>query len=262
MSPTEALNSRSWVEKSGLLQVPEVREAYTKKISQATKSVASIDYRKSAQGSDAGIQSAIDQAKESAAQQQQRITQDIGVLGDISGSMEKALPLMLKFLVRIAPLCEGDLSVVLFNDYARELDNVNWSSINDAERAVKGIRCSGYTSMQSGLDLILKNGHVPQTVVIVSDEQENRGSYAGLLSQMESRGLQVPHTVCLTIGSNTVLSRSIETKGFRVDRFQFTGEDYYIFDQVAAILGGKPAPTLVDRILSMPLPYRGGLVVA
>jgi len=256
MSPTEALNSRAWVEKSGLLQVPEVREAYTAKVTQATRSVASIDHRKSAQGSDAGVQAAIDQAKDAAASKQQRITQNLLLMGDYSGSMERVIPIMVKFLVRIAPLCDGELSVVLFNDYAREITGVNWSSITETERAFHGIRASGYTSMQAGLELALRNGYSPQIVVIISDEGENRGSYANTLRSMDQRGLIVPHTVCLTLGEHTILTRSIETVGYRVDRFQFSGEDYYIFDQVAAILGGKPAPTLIDRILSTSLPYR------
>ena len=35
------------------------------------------------------------------------------------------------------------------------------------------------------------------------------------------------------------------------------GKDYYVFDQVAQALGGPLGQSLVERILSVPLPYRG-----
>lgn len=257
MSPTEALNSRAWIEKSGLLEIREVKDVYLNKVAQATKSVASIDNRRSAQGTDAEVQAVISKAKDEAASKQQRITQNIAVLGDKSGSMEKVLQIMVKFLTRITPLCDGELAVILFNDYAQEI-KADWKSLSAAENALKGIRAGGYTSVEAGINLALQNGYSPQMVVILTDEVENRGSYAKVLAKMEQRGLDVPHTICLTLGENTLLTRSIETAGFRVDRFQISGEDYYIFDQVAAILGGKPRLTLVDSILSTPLPYRIG----
>jgi hypothetical protein len=256
MSPTEALNSRGWIEKSGLLQVPEIRDAYTAKIKQATKSAASIEYRKSAQGTDAGIQQAVEEAKEEAVKKQQRVTQNLLLMVDKSGSMEAALSMAIKFGERIAPICDGELAVVAFNDYAQELKVQDTHSLAAWQQAFKGIRCSGYTSMRSGLELALKNGYTPQVVVVITDEQENRDVYAGLLSTMESKGMDVPHTVCLTIGGLTSFTDRITEAGFRVDRFEVSGDDYYVFDQVAAILGGSPAPTIVERILSTQLPYR------
>jgi hypothetical protein len=258
MSPTEALNSRGWVEKSGLLQVPEIRDAYTNKIKQATKSAASIENRKSAQGTDQGIQEAVNQAKEESVAKQQRITQNLLLMVDISGSMEAAIGVAIKFGERIAPLCDGEICVVAFNDYAREIKVTDTHSLNAWQQAFKGIRCGGYTSMQAGIELAYKNGYSPQIVVTVTDEGENRGSYADFLIKLESRGIDVPHTVCLKVGSNHILtfSQRIEDAGYRIDRFEVSGDDYYIFDQVAAILGGSPMPTIVDRILSTSLPYR------
>jgi hypothetical protein len=257
MSPTEALNSRAWVEKSGLLQVPEIRDAYTAKIKQADKSVASIEHRKSAQGSDAGVQQALDEAKEVSVSKQQRITQNVALLVDKSSSMERALELALKFGERIAPICDGELCVIAFNDYAQEIKVEDTHSLAAWQHAFRGVRCNGWTSMQAGLELALKNGYSPQMVVVITDEGENRGNYAGLLQKMESSGLEVPHTVCLNIGNQTdSFTRGLETRGLRFDRFVVSGDDYYIFDQIAAILGGSPAPTIVERILSTELPYR------
>jgi hypothetical protein len=262
MSPTEALNSRGWIEKSGLLQVPEIRDAYTAKIAQATKSAASIEYRKSAQGSDAGIQEAVEKAKEESVSKQQRITQNVALLVDKSGSMEAALAVAIKFGERIAPICDGELAVIAFNDYAQELKVTDTHSLMAWQHAFKGIRCGGYTSMREGLELSLRNGYSPQIVVVITDEGENRGSYSDALKQMERNGLDIPHTVCLAIGARTVFSDSISNAGFRVDRFQVSGEDYYIFDQVAAILGGSSAPTIVERILSTQLPHRAQVLRA
>jgi hypothetical protein len=85
MSPTEALNSRSWVERSGLLEMPEVKDVFVSKVSKATASVASADHRASAQGQDEDVQAAVEQAKQKSVEKADRIEKDLLILVDKSG---------------------------------------------------------------------------------------------------------------------------------------------------------------------------------
>src|SRR5512139_381879 len=88
MSPQEALNSRAWVEKSGLLAFPDVRTAYETKVADASVSAATVDHRKSAQGTDEGVAKAAAKAAEKAVSKQQHIEDDVLLFMDHSGSMQ------------------------------------------------------------------------------------------------------------------------------------------------------------------------------
>lgn len=253
MSPQEALNSRAWVERSGILEIPEVRDAYVAKVSQATASVASAEHRESAKGADAEVQAAVEAAKETAVAESKRIERDTLILVDKSGSMNRALEVAQRFGSRIAPLCDGDLMVVAFNDYAQEIE-IEDRSLAGWQRAFRGIRAGGPTSMAAGLDLALRGGFMPEQVILITDGGENRGSFTGTLGRA---GLE-PHVVVIRLPGECcdVLSRSLDNAGLRYDRFETDGSDYYIFDQVAAILGGPPALSLIEQILAVEMPRR------
>jgi len=261
MSPTEALNSRRWVESSGLLEIPEVRDAYTAKVAKATASVASADFRVSAQGTDQGVQAAVQKAQEKSIKQSKKIERDTLVLVDRSSSMESAISVAQQFGSRIAPLCEGDLMVVAFNDYAQEI-MVAGNTLQDWRRAFAGIRAGGWTSMEAGLALALKGGFMPQQIIVITDGGENRGEFTRSLRAIED---QQPHIVVIHISpvstyyqGGDVFSKKIENAGYRLDKFEIDGAnpDYYIFDQVAALLGGPPALSLIEQILAVELPRR------
>lgn len=260
MSPTEALNSRGWVERSGLLEIPEVKEAFITKVSKATKSVASADHRKSSQGSDEEVEQAVQEAKQKAVEQTQKIEKDLLILVDKSGSMHRALTTAVQFGARIAPLVDGDLMVVTHNDYGQILEVEDKNSLSSWEQAFKGQRAGGQTSMQRGLEVALKAGFMPQAVVLITDGGENVGNFTNALEnyansvnlspQVSIIGIDFGHSI-----QDTSLVQRLSRSDFRLDAFEFTG-DYYLFDQVAALLGGPPAKSLVEVILETQLPRR------
>jgi hypothetical protein len=258
MSPTEALNSRSWLERSSLLGIQEVKDAYLAKVKKATKSVASAEHRKSAAGADADVDAAISVAKETSVQQAKKIEKATLILVDRSSSMERAIEVAQQFGSRIAPMVSGDLMVVAFHDYAQEI-KVTDNTLAGWQTAFRGIRPGGWTSMQAGLDLALHNGFMPEQVVIITDGGENRGNYAMSLKAYEQRTGYSVHTVIMQIRNRSGMSdlvHNLNSVGIRHDLFETDGSDYYIYDQVAAILGGPPAKTIVERILETELPRR------
>lgn len=256
MSPTEALNSRSWVERSGLLEIPEVKDTFVAKVSQATSSIASAEHRTSAQGQDADVQAAVEQAKQTAVEQAERIEGDVLLIVDRSGSMQNAIATAIEFGARIAPLCDGEIMVVTHNTFAQEIVVTDKSSLSSWQQAFVGIRANGGTNMQRALELALERGFMPQKIVLVTDGGENSGSFRNTVERYAEQGVE-PTIVQITVDNNeqNYLSRNMNGTHLRYDQFVFTG-DYYVFDQVTMLLGGPPAKSLVEKILEVEFPRR------
>jgi hypothetical protein len=252
MSPTEALNSRAWIERSGLLDVSEVRDVYLGKIAKV-KSVASADHRKSAQGKDEEVEAVLTQAKDKAVATSQ-IERSTLLLVDKSGSMESSIAAGIEFGARIAPMCP-DLMCVAFNDYAQEIKVSGDGSLSDWKHAFRGIRASGRTSIGGALEYAVRKGFTPEQVVIISDGGENTMPYYS--NVVNRTGTQMPDTTLIRIGgpSGDSLSHNMAHDGWPMHLFEFTG-DYYLFDQVIALLGGPRAKSVVEAILETELPRR------
>ncbi len=258
MSPTEALNSRKWVEGSGLLNIKEVKDLYLKKVKRATKSVASADHRKSAQGSDEEVQAAVAEAKQASVELQLRIESNLFILVDISASMQHAIETAIKFGARIAPLVDGDLMVVAHNTEGRII-NVpvgERDQLSAWEFAFKGIRAGGGTTHQHGLTKALEAGFEPQSIVLLTDGGETALDFTRNISMYAANTNTEPHIVMIHLeGASNVLGEKLEASALRYDQLDFDG-DYYLFDQVGALLGGPPAKSLVQRVLDTELPKR------
>ncbi len=262
MTPTQALNSRSWVEELGILEIPEVKAVYLAKVGQATASVASAEFRKSAQGTDTEVQAAISQAKERAVQTSDRIDRDTLLLVDKSGSMESAITFAQHTASRIAPLCDGAFAVVAFDTNGRVITSRD-NSLAGWQVAFRMIRANGGTSAGAGLSTALSAGFMPEQVVVITDEDENqRPFYADVLQQyVEQTGLMV-NTYVISLPMNYFivrhngLSRSLVAAHLPCERFEIDSSDYYVLDQISQMLTGKKGTTLVDLILQRQLPYR------
>ncbi len=258
MSPTEALNSRKWVEGSGLLNITEVKDLYVAKVARATASVASADHRASAQGKDEDVEAAVQTAKQVSVEQSQRIKSNLLILVDISGSMNVAIDTAVKFGARIAPLCDNDLMVIAHNTEGRVI-NVpvdERGKLAAWEQTFKGIRASGGTNHQRGLIRALEAGFMPQSIVLITDGGENGGDFTLNLTNFAANASVEPHIVMIHLdGETNRLGARLENSSLRYDELHFDG-DYYLFDQVGALLGGPAAKSLVQRVLDTELPRR------
>lgn len=262
MSPTEALNSRAWIERSGLLQMPEVRDVYVDKIGKATASVASADFRKSAQGSDEEVQAAIDQAKEKAVVSDTRISGQTDIWMDMSGSMGQVITITPEFTSRIWPLCD-DVVIIAHNNNAWEIKvRDTGHPLQDVRNALRGSRATGGTRMAECLHYTRDRlGRMPQRIVYLTDEGETSGNLAGELSRYEQETGILPQFVIIRVasdgayGSSTTLSDNLTRLGLPFEKFEFTG-DYYIFDQITTLLQGEVPKSIIERVMEIDLPYR------
>lgn len=259
MSPTEALNSRSWIESSGVLEMREVKDLFLAKIANATASIASADHRKSAQGSDEEVEAAVVDAKQKAVEKAEKIEKNLLILVDRSGSMENAIETAVQFGARIAPLCVGDFMVVYHNDMGKILDVEDRTSLASWEKAFKGIPAGGSTQQQRGLQVALQAGFEPEAIVMITDGGENGGSNVTqtIVNYGNNTDTDV-HVIMIGVDvkpNQNVLSERLKQSGLRFDELMFEG-DYYLFDQVGALLGGPPQKSIVERIMETELPRR------
>lgn len=255
MSPTEAVNSRAWIERAGLLQHPQVRDLYLSKVERARGSVAAMTHRQSARGEDEAVQAAVERARERAVAASRRIQRDMLLLVDKSGSMQQAIAAAQQFGSRIGPLCDGRLMAVAFDTDAREITVEEPARLASWEAAFRGVRASGSTSIGAGLKYALDRGFQPHQVVIITDTGENTQP---LLLDVASRFAEPPDFVFIVLpGERGLVMQQLRQNGHRVEVFEISDPgDYWIYDQVTAVLGGPPAKSLVEQILETELPRR------
>lgn len=266
MSPQEAINSRSWLEKSGWLQDERLKQLYLAKLEQATKderaSVAAIKERKSAKGQDVEVEAKLAAVTEKKIKTGARITRDTLLAVDVSGSMAASIEVAKRLGSMIAPLCDAKLQVICFREHAFALEVQGEKTLADWEEAFKMVRADGYTSLGSALDTAWKSGFIPEQVIFLTDQQENSGPF---LRDVYQRMLQEGHDpafVFVNIHSSTrQVSDALEQAGARVQVFDFN-EDmsrpgwWVPLDQVITVLAGEGPVSIVDRIMALELPRR------
>jgi hypothetical protein len=258
MTPQQALNSRRWVEGSGLLNIPEVREVYEAKVAKATASIATIDHRRSAQGQDAGVQAAVEKASQKAVSKEAgRVKGQTDIVLDISGSMDRAIRFTPDVAARLIPMCE-DVALFAHNQAARQIKiHSTGNPLRDAQQALRGVRAGGMTSFESYLKLSLQVGREPERIVLLTDGQENSGNFARAVAGYEESVGLVPQMTMLRFGGDRdPLSESLMDSGYHVDVIDVRGEDYYALDQLVAILQGERPMSILDKIFAIELPRR------
>lgn len=259
MTPTEAANSRAWIEKSGLLKNDEVKKVYLQKVGRASN-VASIAHRASSQGADEEVQAVMEMAQEKAVKSGDRIKSDLLLLIDRSGSLSQSIDVAVEFGARIAPVCDGQLRVVVFNDYASIVTVTDPTSLKGWKNAFKGITANGGTSIAKGFMKGIEGGFHPQAICIISDGAEHIGSFTDVLDEYCNLSGMTPIVQMIRVaGEPDTVSRSIEEKRrWTYEKFEFTG-DYNLFDQATAFLGGPTPKSIVERIMDTEIPYIVGV---
>lgn len=265
MSPQEAINSRSWLEKGGWLQDARLKQLYLDKLEQATEyervSVAAIKERKSAQGQDDEIGAKLAAIAEKRIQTGARITRDTLLAVDVSESMTEAIEVAKRLGSMIAPLCDAKLQVICFREHAFALE-VKGKTLADWEEAFKMVRADGSTSLGSALAAAWKSGFIPEQAIFITDQEENsRPFLCNVYNQMLKDGHD-PAFIFVNIRSDCrEVSDALERARARVQVFDFN-EDmsrpgwWVSLDQVITVLAGEGPPSIVDRIMALELPRR------
>lgn len=267
MSPVEAVNARGWLERGGWLKDERIKQFYLEKVAQTAQdhraSVTTMKERASAKGRDEAVEAAIQEARDRKIREGARIKRDTLLAVDVSGSMQAAIEVAKRLGALIAPLCDAELKVICFREYATPLETKG-QTLQAWEEAFRLIKADGRTSLGCALEKALSEGFYPQQVIYVTDQGENTPpQLAQVYQRLQGQG-QDPIFVFLNVRSgHEGVSQHLEEAGARVAVFHLD-EDmsqpgwYVSLEQLIPVLTGEGPIHLVDRILALELPCRPG----
>lgn len=270
MTPNEARNAIAEVERSGILEIPEVREAFEGKVSKATRNIASATRRKSSQTQDVRLQAAVDKAIQAGIDRGGKIQRRMMICGDISPSMERTIPAMVQIVARIAAESECEPTVIFFSSRA-EIEYIPDYSLRALERRFGMKSTSGGTAMGSVYKLMASHWGEYDTIVFVTDCEElhsprfatvipddgNPEIFVVRMWQRNRGGLPEKVTGPPSWDKFTPgLDRKAQVTILDVDEYFTRDSNYYVLDQLAALLRGERAKTLFEQIYDTFLPYR------
>lgn len=261
MTPAEALNLRSAVEKSGILADGEIRELYEKKLAQVTTServsAGTITERKSAKGRDQRLEKIVSTARQEKIEKGARITLDTLFAIDCSGSMHEAIDISRRICPHIASLCDAKLVVYCFHDTAWKLD-FGEGTFEDFQKAFRMIRADGQTSLGSALRNALKEGFVPEQAIFITDQGENRSPN---LAEVYKESRDTRFIFVNTGDFTSQVANELEREGADVTEFAFDAKPdtpgwYSAMDNFTPLLTKGGYIQLVEKIMALELPKR------
>jgi hypothetical protein len=262
MSPSEALNSRASIEKSGILNDPEIRKLYEGKLNSAAsdKRVASttVGSRKSTKGSDESINRIMAKVEQAKIDSGARITSDTLVAVDCSGSLHVAIDLSKKICPNIAAMCDGKMAVYCFNDVGWSL-KTGKGTIEDFRKSFDLVRANGSTSLGAALAKSIEDGFTPEQVVFVTDQGENRSPRLHEVFKAKAKDTKF---VFINVGNfNHDVANHLEREGADVSEFDFTANEgtpgwYVNMNNFTTLLTKGGYTDLVGRIMALELPKR------
>lgn len=249
MTPRQAVNMRSALEGSGVLEMPEVMEVYVQKVAQATDSVGALN-RKSAKGKDAQVEQAVQEAREKAAKVDP-IEGEVLVMVDKSSSMTQAISESAPIAARIAAAAQDRVFMSFFDSSARVAEATGMS-LAEIEDKTSRIRPGGMTSMEQGYLAAKRTSVVPNKIVVITDGGENVGNLGNRLAHDSWEG----NIVTVKIGRYSEgFVANLRDAGYYTDEIDLPQQhDPFVADQVVALLGGPAAMTIADKIAATELP--------
>lgn len=272
MTPVEAVNARGWLERGGWLHDERIKALYLEKIARTARdkraSVAAMKERESAKGRDEAVEAAIQKARETKLKAGARIKRDTLLAVDVSGSMHAAIEIAQRLGALIAPLCDGELRVICFREYALPLEvKGKGRTLKDWEEAFRLIRAGGSTSLGCALEKALSEGFYPEQAIFVTDQQENHAPrLTHVYRKLQEQGHDLIFVFLNVHSDYEGVSEQLEEAGARVAVFHFD-EDmsrpgwYVSLEQLIPVLTGEGPIHLVDRLLALRLPARPGVLI-
>lgn len=259
MSPQEALNSRAMLESAGVLQIPEVKEAFLAKVKKATRSVATIEQRKSTRGADADVNAAIAEARQTAAKQY-AINGFVVIALDTSGSLREGIeyaPQVASIIFPAAQAGEGDVVICTFNTHARWVP-LQEDSYDGVKRALSVYRADGGTDVGSVFELAQKTVEPsPAAYVFITDLDDVSHRF---LQKYQAHAAHIgyqPRLVFVRVGSPTAtdtITHELDRAGIPYDLLRYDGTDPYVLDQLPALLSGAAPQSIWEQIMGTEIP--------
>lgn len=258
MTPAELITNMTTLESLGVRRVPALRSALEEKLKQTADSRKTSTPTLKTTRAAAAVDDVKLKAKLEAVQEKQlkelQIDGDWLVLGDKSGSMERAIELARMVAATLAKLVKGEVRLTFFDVMPRRFD-VTGKSYEQILEQTKGVRADGGTSIGCGLLQAVEEGFEPDGIAIISDGAENNHPafldvYVRLVKKLER---DIPVYLYRTSGEPNSFSGWMRRAGYEVQEFDLTGKvDYYSLPNLARTMRANRY-SLVQEILDTPL---------
>lgn len=185
---------------------------------------------------------------------QKTIEGDWLVLGDCSGSMEKAVDITKYVASYITKSVQGKVYMIFFNTDPRVFD-VTGKSLEEIKALSKHVRADGGTSCGCGIKYLQDRNISINGIAIISDGGDNTNPYfhTAYLSYVNKMGIE-PETYFfrLTGGNVDVMSGYCQQTGIHLNTINSDKMDYYSLPNVIATMK-TGRYSLVDEIMNTPL---------
>lgn len=265
MTPVEAVNARASVERSGILEDSRIRKLYERKLEKSKRadkvSVAHLAERKSARGTDEGLEKIVQEARQEKVDKAARITLNTLIAVDCSGSLEEAIAIAKRLCPMVASICDGEMRVYCFNDVAWPLE-FKGTTLKEFESAFRMIKADGATCLGAALKRATDEGFVPEQAVYVTDQGENRRPELAEVYQQLLTANMDPRFIFVTLPGYDMsdkVVRALERVGadvvdYRVDTKVGRASWYSEMDNVLPLLAKGGYMEIVEKIMALELP--------
>lgn len=273
MTPTELVTNTKLLEKIGVRTRPALRAAYELGLGKAaTSKKATFKTTRAAEAMGEGV------LKEKLKGLQERQINALGgvegdwlVLGDRSGSMERAIETSRRIASTLARVVAGKVSLVFFNTSPTFIDATG-KTYDEILAKTANIGAGGGTSIGCGLQYALEKGININGIAIVSDAEENTAPiFADVYHRMVERdGLTPPVYLYLIKNSEAqraamkrqygsgfldadTLTGTMGARGYELQTFEIGADvDYYSLPNMIQTMRTSRY-SLADQILETPL---------
>jgi hypothetical protein len=265
MSSTELVTNMKMLERIGVRSRPALRSALEEGLSKAASSKkASFKTSVAAEA----VESVALKAKLGALQEKQidRLGSVDGnwlVLGDKSGSMEKAIDLSRQVAATLARVVKDEVLLIFFDTDPRAFE-VRGETYEELRRKTGLVHAGGGTSIGCGLQYALEKGFTPNGIAIVSDAAENNAPLFADVYERHAEEMGFPPVYLY----KTDGEQSIYYRGAGVSALEDSMKEAHLDLQVFDLREGKTdyyslpnliatmrtsRYSLVDEILATPL---------
>ena len=260
MSPQEAINNLNSLKARGAFGHQDVKALIDEKLAAAETSgrVAALKTRVAADAAelDEATVARLNRIADEQVKRRGKITRPTALLVDKSGSMTQAIEVGKQIAVLVSAVCAGELLVYAFDTIAFPV-RANGGALSDWERAFKGIKADGGTSIGAPVEVMRLKKQVVEQLIIVTDEGENQQPLIAAAYDAYRRDLNVaPSVLIVKVGqASELIEGQLRTRGAQVDTFTFAG-DYYALPNLIPLLSRPSRLELLMEILETPLPAR------
>jgi hypothetical protein len=261
MSPQETINHLAALKRRGAFDSPEVKALIEGKLRaaeddrrvstlKATRALASARL-------DGDTAALLTEVTDKRVAKIARIARPTALFVDKSSSMTEAIGVATEVAALVSAVC-SDFRVLAFDTAAFEV-RAQGSERSAWERAFKLVRANGSTSIGAALDKLARERHYVEQLVIITDCGENSAPFFrdAYRSYIEALGVG-PQITIITVGSvDRGFLRRLEEAQLPVTVWEFGG-DYYALPNILSLLAQPTRAELVDEVMAVPLPARGG----